>query len=92
MARYRYLIEASGNPSLPFWACTVDATEEARQVGRVGEFATVEEAKRASEESSRLDPNEEDGITWKPAPKGWQPDAVCVSQFFDDGVAENRDD
>jgi hypothetical protein len=57
-------------------------------------FTTVEAAQARAEELHQHDGSEDADTTplrWKDPPQAWQPDALCVSQYLDDGVEENRD-
>ena len=55
-------------------------------------FRTVEDAKAQAEEWHLHDGSEDpedNPLKWKDPPQAWQPDAVAVTQYFDDGVEEN---
>lgn len=84
MSKYRYLIEASGNASLPFHTTTVD--EEGNPLGAGSDYATLEEAKSRCEDVAQSgDPEnwgERVALKWKQPPKAWQPDAILVSQYL----------
>lgn len=81
MSRYRYLIEKASD-GIYLTTITADDTS-----GTASHVADLDAAK----ELANLDPNL-DGATvrWKDAPEAWQPDAVAVSQWLDDGVEDNR--
>ena len=82
MTRYRYLIEANTDEYEPFWLASVDA--EGNSSGGCA-AVTVEAAKEIAEKS------EDEIVKWKTPSAAWLPDAICVSQIFDNGVKENRD-
>jgi hypothetical protein len=54
---------------------------------------TEEQAKAQAEQAaaSFMDVKETP-LVWKDPPQAWGPDVLCVSQYLDDGVEENRDD
>lgn len=78
--RYRYLIERGSGGT--FHLCTVDG--EGLSLGGLGDFPEVPPAMTLARE---LEPHET--IKWKAPPRAWQPDALYVSQYLDDGVVEN---
>jgi len=54
---------------------------------------TLEQAKAlATRSAASFMDVEETPLRWKDAPAAWQPDALLVSQYLDDGVKEARDD
>jgi hypothetical protein len=86
--RYRYLIELADDNSLgpSVYLTTITKNDDSGQATRV--HGGVEGAK----ELASHDPNlEGDPIVWKNPPVAWQPDALMISQWLDDGVEENRD-
>lgn len=85
--KYRYLIERNADTADTAYFCGT-VNDEGNPEGTVGGFDEVEDAMRAAESSHATD-GHDDPITWKKPPQGWQPDAILVSQFFDDGVEPN---
>lgn len=83
--RFRYVIEhAPKSAPEPFVVSQLEPDDDS---GQVVLYAT--DADDAKRQVALLEP--EARITWKPAPKAWQPDALFVSSWLDDGVTENRD-
>jgi hypothetical protein len=81
MAKYRYLVEASGVAFEPWFLSSVD--DDGEIVGRHGTFETVDAAKAQAESIATDDSGDRVVLVWKPAPARWQPDAVCASQRLD---------
>jgi hypothetical protein len=80
--RYRYLIE-QGTDGVYLTTITREDTD-----GRAVSVADVETAKLlASQDPSTTYQN----LRWKEAPVDWQPDALLISSWVDDGVKENSD-
>lgn len=96
--KYRYLIE-HGVPDLTVvdgelveltLCLTVITPDDDTGKTNYERFVDVEAAQaRAVEYERNLNP--EVTLKWKPAPEAWQPDALLVSQYLDDGVEPNRD-
>lgn len=88
--KFRYVIERGGVEDFTEreMFCLSEATPDDPQF-RVGSpsYYSVEDAKAAAEATPYVE-----SLTWKPPPSEWLPDVVCVSQYIDDGVEENRDD
>jgi len=80
--KYRYLVEVSGDPHRPYALTTItkDDTD-----GRGHKVASVDDAKA----TAAGDPNLDTPIRWRDAPADWQPDALFVSQWIDDGVEDD---
>jgi hypothetical protein len=58
-------------------------------------FVGVDAAKAHAEDLHRSDGSEDPEdhpLKWKDPPQAWQPDAIAVSQYFDDGVEPNVGD
>lgn len=106
MSRFRYLIER-GVPEETivevdgdFKVATADVfvtvitpdDDTGKSLGRA--FQTVDDAKAEAEklhQSDGSDDPEDHPLRWKDPPAAWQPDALAVSQYLDDGVEDNRD-
>ena len=86
MTKIRFLIEQSGDPYQPLCLTTLERGDDS---GRGCKVAGMDEAKRLALQSASLCGVEE--ITWKKPPAAWQPDALLISQWMDDGVEESRD-
>jgi hypothetical protein len=55
-------------------------------------YRTLEEAQAQAEADHKYDGSEDPEdhpIVWKDPPQAWQPDALAVSQYFDDGIEPN---
>lgn len=90
--RFRYLIERTTDDELTgdprYVVSEATASDPSYRVG-TGSL-TLDEAKALAQQSAAsFDP--EAVLVWKPAPVAWQPDAVAVSQYVDDGVEERKD-
>ena len=105
MSRFRYLIERGLPEQVPV---EVDGRVELRSADLylvevtptdpdgsrpVGPYASVEDVQAlATRSAASFMDVEETPLRWKDAPAAWQPDALLVSQYLDDGVKEARDD
>lgn len=55
---------------------------------------TVDDAKAYADrlhQSDGSDDPDDTPLKWRDPPAAWQPDAIAVSQYLDDGVDDNRD-
>ena len=80
MTRYRHLIERAGSD---IYLTTITAAEPGG-IGS-GRYDSVDAAKA----SAAKDPDAPDGLRWRDPPEEWKPDAICISQWLDDGIEEN---
>lgn len=83
--RVRYVVEHGTaddvKRGLPVALAEVDADGE-YMVGPTS-FASIDAAKAAGEA-------EQPDVTWKDAPKEWQPDTILVSNYWNDEGWDNR--
>ena len=86
MTKIRYLIEKSGDPYQPLCLTTLEKGDDDGRGLKVSDMA---EAKRLAAQSALH--CGVDKIDWKEPPTAWQPDAILISQWMDDGIEENRD-
>lgn len=87
MAKFRFLIERSSETDKWRGALTISQITPEDDSGSVVGYADTLESAQAQVEADYPD----ETISWKPAPKAWQPDALSVSNYLDDGVEENCD-
>lgn len=90
MSRYRYLIERGGGTEI---GLTTLAAGDDNGSGYSEVYGETEEEKiQKAKALAAQDPAaSEDGLRWSDPPKAWQPDAIAISGWLDDGVEENRD-
>mgnify|MGYP001486894413 CR=1 FL=1 len=86
MTKIRYLIEKSGDPYMPL---ALTKLEKGDDDGRGCLVSDMGEAKRLADQAASLCGVDE--IIWRLPPIAWQPDAILISQWMDDGIEENRD-
>ncbi len=84
--KFRFLIErADTDDGEQFYLTTITRDD----TGGHGPQVASGEAAKAMAEST---PYIEDDIVWKEPPKEWQPVAILMSQWLDDGVGENSNE
>lgn len=99
MGKFRYLIER-GMPEKVFdgnelveadlFITTITPDDDTGRSGGQA-FRTLDAAKAEAEQLHRSDGSEDVPLKWKDPPQAWQPDALAVSQYLDDGIEDNRD-
>jgi hypothetical protein len=80
VSHYRYLIETADDS---VYLTTVTKTDSD---GTGCKVASVEAAKEMAARDPALNG---EPVRWKDPPQAWQPYAVAISQWLDDGVEEN---
>jgi hypothetical protein len=101
MSKFRYLIE-HGRPEklvtdeleiveADLYITTITLEDDSGSSG-LGPYFDLDAAKVEVETWVKQQHGDEIAVKWKDPPQAWQPDAVAVTQYFDDGVEENRDD
>ena len=83
--RYRWLIEQGGpedNGAVYLGQVDVEGEYVYGQPFRCDDVDAAKEMVERSEENA-------DTLKWKEPPIEWQPDALCVSQYVDDGIEAN---
>lgn len=85
MSKFRFLIEQSAESQRWKGVFTISQITPDDDTGMtIGYADTVDAAKQSVA-------TDFPGLRWKTAPEAWQPDAVAVSDYLDDGVEEHRD-
>lgn len=78
--RYRYLVEFGVDDIVVLSTITAEDTSGTT----VSTALTVDEARALAAKC------ESEDVLWQLAPKAWRPDAIVVSQWFDDGADDKR--
>lgn len=90
MSRYRYLIERGGGDEVGL--TTLEAGDDSgRGYSEVYGATEAEKVEKAKALAAQDPASPEGGLRWSDPPKAWQPDAIAISGWLDDGVEENRD-